>query len=214
MGRRTLRRVDPELNLSRRFKVLDDMPETWTPSELFEAEAPLEIDVGCGKGLFIASAAEAHPERNFLGIEMAKRYAHFSAGRIAKKDLSNAVIIAGDAQRVFAEILQPESVADVHVYFPDPWWKARHKKRRVLNETFVKDIQRVLEPGGRFHFWTDVQEYFESACELLAEVTQLEGPLEVVPREAKHDLDYQTHFERRSRMNEQPVYRSEYRKHE
>ncbi len=202
------------MDLSWCFKVLDEMPETWAVTELFETEAPLEIDVGCGKGLFIASAAEAHPERNFLGIEMAKRYAHFSAGRIAKRDLSNAVILAGDAQRVFAEILQPDSVADVHVYFPDPWWKARHKKRRVLNETFARDIQRVLEPGGRFHFWTDVQEYFESGGELLAEVTQLEGPFEVIPRDAKHDLDYQTHFERRSRMNDLPVYRSEYRKHE
>lgn len=212
MGRRTLRRVDPELDLSYHFKILDEMPDSWEPAELFKNEAPLEIDVGCGKGLFIASAAGSRPQRNFLGIEMAKRYAQFSAARVAKRNHSNAVVIAGDAWRVFATILKPESVSAVHVYFPDPWWKARHKKRRVLNETFVKDIERVLEPDGRFHFWTDVQEYFISACELINEATELLGPLEVVPREAEHDLDYQTHFERRTRMNDQPVYRSEFKK--
>lgn len=179
---------------------------------MFEGTAPLEIDVGCGKGLFIASAAEAIPRHNFLGVEKAKRYAHFSAARIAKRSLPNAVILAGDAERLFGEILQSESVADVHVYFPDPWWKARHKKRRVLNEAFVRNVERVLVPAGRFHFWTDVQEYFDVTCELVAQVTRLEGPLEIAPREAEHDLDYQTHFERRTRLNEQPVYRSEFHK--
>ncbi len=212
MGRRTLRRTDPSLDLSRHFKVLDDMPECWSPAELFERAAPLEIDVGCGKGLFIASTAEANPDRNYLGVEMAKRYAYYSAARSAKRNLHNAVILAGDAERFFNEVLKPETVADVHVYFPDPWWKARHKKRRVLNETFVRNVERVLVPNGRFHFWTDVQEYFDITCELLAQVTRFQGPLEVAPREAQHDLDYQTHFERRTRLNEQPVYRSEFRK--
>ncbi len=212
MGRRSLRRVDPKLDLSRYFKVLDEMPESWNPVELFQRAAPLEIDVGCGKGMFIASAAEEHPDRNFLGVEKAKRYAHFSAARAAKRNLDNVAVVSGDAQRLFAEVLQSERVAAVHVYFPDPWWKARHKKRRVLNEAFVRNIERVLAPDGRFHFWTDVQEYFDATCELVAQVTQLQGPMEIAPREAQHDLDYQTHFERRTRLSEQPVYRSEFRK--
>ena len=68
----------------------------------------------------------------------------------------------------------------MHTYFPDPWWKARHKKRRVLSEVFLKDVHRVLRPAGVFHFWTDVEEYFETTLEAVARVTRLVGPLSVV----------------------------------
>ncbi len=76
-------------------------------------------------------------------------------------------MIHGDAQRVFAEVLPEVSVAAVHVYFPDPWWKKRHRKRRVMNERFLRDVERVLIPGGALHFWTDVEEYFQTTLELI-----------------------------------------------
>jgi tRNA (guanine-N7-)-methyltransferase len=99
----------------------------------------------------------------------------------------------------------------VHVYFPDPWWKKRHKKRRVMNEQFLADVERTLLPGGRLHFWTDVEEYFQTTLALIAAVSKLEGPLPVVEKPAEHDLDYRTHFERRTRKSERGVYRAEYR---
>lgn len=100
----------------------------------------------------------------------------------------------------------------VHVYFPDPWWKARHKKRRVLNEAMVQAIERALVPGGTLHFWTDVVDYFESTLELLATQTKLIGPEYIDERAAEHAMDFHTHFERRTRLNGLPVYRSRYRK--
>ena len=67
-------------------------------------------------------------------------------------------------------------------------------------------------PGGYLHFWTDVEEYFQTTLEMIAAEVSLEGPLEVVERPAEHDLDYRTHFERRMRMHDEAVYRSEFRK--
>ena len=121
-------------------------------------------------------------------------------------------MVWGDAQQVFREILTAQGVSDVHIYFPDPWWKKRHHKRRVMNGPFLSDVARVLESGGTLHFWTDVQEYYRLALEVLAEQPALEGPFDVAESPAEHDLDYRTHFERRTRLEDQPVYRSEFRK--
>ncbi|HCP84646.1 MAG TPA: tRNA (guanosine(46)-N7)-methyltransferase TrmB, partial [Planctomycetaceae bacterium] len=101
-------------------------------------------------------------------------------------------------------------VAAIHVYFPDPWWKARHRKRRVMNESFVTDIIRCLIPNGILHFWTDVKEYFDVTLELLEGFPELSGPNAVEEKTAEHDLDYRTHFERRMRKNDIPVYRSQF----
>jgi tRNA (guanine-N7-)-methyltransferase len=98
------------------------------------------------------------------------------------------------------------------VYFPDPWWKKRHHKRRVMNERFVREVARTLMPGGALHFWTDVRERFDATLELIAEQVALEGPLEVAERPAEHNLDYRTHFERRMRLTDRPVFRAEFRR--
>ena len=75
MPRRALRKIDPALNLSRHLKLPDELPRPWDPSQLFDREAPLEIEVGSGKGLFLESAATANPAHNYLGIEIATKYA-------------------------------------------------------------------------------------------------------------------------------------------
>ena len=90
------------------------------------------------RGCSWQSAAASNPAHDFLGIEIATKYARFAAARIARNELTNAVMVHGDAQRIFTELLPDESLAAVHVYFPDPWWKKRHHKRRVMNERFVQ----------------------------------------------------------------------------
>jgi tRNA (guanine-N7-)-methyltransferase len=212
MPRRALRKIDPALDLSRNLKSLQELPRPWSPAELFQREAPLEVEVGSGKGLFLQSAAAAVPEHNFLGIEIARKYACYVAARLAKHSLANAIVVEGDAQRLFAELLADDSLQAVHIYFPDPWWKKRHHKRRVMNERFVRDVSRTLASGGRLHFWSDVRDYFDATLALIAAHTPLLGPLGVAERSAEHDLDYRTHFERRMRLSGEPVYRAEYSK--
>jgi tRNA (guanine-N7-)-methyltransferase len=212
MPRRALRKIDPSLDLSRHLKNWQELPHPWNAAELFERDAPLEVEVGSGKGLFLQSAAIAAPGHNFLGIEIARRYASYAAARLAKHSLTNAVVIEGDAQRLFAELLADESLAAVHIYFPDPWWKKRHHKRRVMNERFIRDVSRTLASGGSLHFWSDVRDYFDATLALIATHTPLVGPLDVAERAAEHHLDYRTHFERRMRLGGEPVYRAEFRK--
>jgi tRNA (guanine-N7-)-methyltransferase len=212
MSRRALRKIDPSLDLSQHLKTVDQLPVPLDTAALFKRAAPLEIEVGCGKGLFLVEASGENPDRNYLGCEVSRKYARFTAAKLARLQRGNAIMVHGDAQRLFRDILPDACAASVHVYFPDPWWKKRHKRRRVLNEPFLKDLERVLELGGVFHFWTDVEEYFQATLELISEATNLSGPHDVSERPAAHDMDYRTHFERRMRLHDFTVHRAEFRR--
>ncbi len=211
MGRRALRKIETSLDLTDHLRTLDELPQPFHVAAHFGRELPLEVEVGSGKGLFIQNAAQANPQRCYLGIEVMRKYARFCAARLARHDIQNALMIQGDGLRLLHEYLGDETVAAVHVYFPDPWWKHRHKKRRVMNKQLLADVQRVLIPGGQLHFWTDVAEYYKTSIDLIATETALIGPLLVQERPATGDLDYQTHFERRTRLHAQAVYRAEFR---
>lgn len=211
MGRRALRKK-PDVDLSEHLRKLEEIPHPWSAEALFRRQAPLEIEVGSGKGLFLVRAAPADPSRDFLGIEIDQKYAAHAAARLAGAGIHNARVLNADAQRFFAEWLPDGCAAAVHVYFPDPWWKKRHKKRRVMNERFLRQVERVLAAGAVLHFWTDVEEYFQVTLKLLAEHTHLAGPFDVPERAASHDLDYRTHFERRVRQAGEKVHRAEFRR--
>jgi tRNA (guanine-N7-)-methyltransferase len=212
MARRALRKIDSSIDLSGHLKLVEQLPRPWDAAALFGRAAPLEVEVGTGKGLFLRSAAAERPEADFLGIEVAQKYAQFAAAGLAKAGLRNALVVHGDAVRVFHELLPDESLAAVHVYFPDPWWKKRHTRRRVMQESFLRDVERTLRAGGALHFWTDVEEYFQSTLELLAAHSGLLGPLPVPEMPAEHDMAYRTHFERRVRLASEPVYRAKFKK--
>jgi tRNA (guanine-N7-)-methyltransferase len=210
MGRRALRKINPAIDLTGHLKTFEQLPQPWDATTLFGRAAPLEVEVGSGKGLFLRNAAAVRPEVDYLGIEVVRKYAEFTAAALAKLGLRNAMVASADALRIFHELIPDDSLAAVHVYFPDPWWKKRHKKRRVMRESFVRDVERTLLPGGLLHFWTDVEEYFQTSLELLAAQTGLMGPLPVAETPAEHDMAYRTHFERRVRLAAEPVYRAEF----
>ena len=212
MGRRALRPIDPSLDLSHHLRPLADLCEQAGQLQLFERDASLQVEVGCGKGLFLQRAASGQPDQNFVGIEMAGKYARYAAARLAKSGLPNAIVIHGDANQLFADRLQPESLAAVHVYFPDPWWKERHIRRRIMNPVFLQLVERTLQPQGQLHFWTDVEEYYRLSLSVIDEATQLSGPFDIPQRDAQHDMDYHTHFERRTRLHQQPVFRARFEK--
>lgn len=214
MGRRTLRPLAAPPDVADYLYEMTELPDDWRPAACFPQSAPLEVEVGTGRGLFLSTASLDHPQRNFLGIEIAGKYAQYSAALLAQQQSRNARMVRGDAGLLLARHLPTASVSAVHVYFPDPWWKRRHRKRRVMNASLAQSIERVLIPGGHLHFWTDVEEYFQSTLALLARTTQLVGPQPVAERPAEHDLDYRTHFERRMRKHNEAIYRSEFLKQE
>ncbi|MFO0913084.1 MAG: tRNA (guanosine(46)-N7)-methyltransferase TrmB [Pirellulales bacterium] len=210
MGRRALPKIDPSLDLAFHLRLENELPERIDDQTLFGRQRPWELEIGSGKGLFLRTAAAADPHRDWVGIEIARKYARHAAAGLARASLTNACCISGDARRIVAERVKDATVSGVHVYFPDPWWKKRHLRRRIMNEQFVAEIQRILIPGSKLHFWTDVHDYFEAALEVLEQFPQLRGPLPVEERAAEHDLDYRTHFERRMRLHREAVYRSEF----
>lgn len=218
MPRAALRKPNPALDLDSWLKTPEDLPATINSQTLFSNDQPLEIEVGSGKGLFIQTESDRRPEHNYFGIEIARKYAAHAAARLAKRERANAKMLAGDATPLFAVTDEGKRIEDgsldgVHVYFPDPWWKKRHRKRRVLSHDNILNFSRCLRVGGRLHFWTDVLDYFELTVELIAEIApELGVPLPETQRESTHDLDFHTHFERRSRKMGIPVYRVCYRK--
>ena len=176
--------------------------------DVFGNDHPVELEVGSGKGLFLQNAATADPARNFVGVELAKKYARGAAERVAKHKLSNVRVWAGDAKLFLARQVRPASLRAVHVYFPDPWWKARHKKRRVFGAPLLADIARVLVPGGDLWVATDVEEYHGVMCELVLGNPRFEARPWPELKAPEHDLDYLTNFERKYRLEGRPIYRA------
>ncbi len=187
-----------------------ERPRTW--ADLAEEGRPTHLEIGSGKGLFLQMAAAQQPDHQFIGIELAAKFANRAAQRLSKYGLNNATMLRGDGQRFLSDVVPDGSLHSVHVYFPDPWWRNKHKKRRVLNEATLGDIERTLMVGGQFHFWTDVLDYYEHICAEVMDRTSLAGPRYVPQRVAQHTMDYTTHFERRARLSGQPVYRARFEK--
>ena len=183
-------------------------PINWR--ELFGNANSVEIEVGTGKGLFLLHAAMSRPETNFFGIEIVRKYQLYAATRYAIRNLPNVKTACADAKVVLRDFVAAGSVSAVHVYFPDPWWKKRHHRRRVFTPEFAAQCQRVLRPGGRLHVATDVEDYFGLMTQAVRGNTQLEPLPPPEPGEPAHDMDYLTNYERKARTQGKAVYRAVY----
>jgi tRNA (guanine-N7-)-methyltransferase len=189
-----------------------DPPAPLDVQAVFGNAHPVEIEVGFGKGLFLLNTATARPDVNFLGVEIERKYQLFTANRLAKRGLLNVRLGCADARLFLRDYVTAESVRAIHVYFPDPWWKQRHRKRRLWTLAFAAECVRVLRQGGRLHIATDVEEYFGVMAALLADqrsLRPLPPPDEKTP---EHDLDFLTNFERKARKAGEAVYRAVYEK--
>ena len=134
---------------------------------LFGRSAPVHIEVGSGKGAFLVSQAQTHPEADFLGIEWANKYFRYTVDRIGRHGLSNVRVLRADAVSVLRDLVPDSAVDGVHVYFPDPWPKRRHHRRRFICRENVEQIVRVLRQGGRLQIVTDHAEYFSQIEQVL-----------------------------------------------
>jgi tRNA (guanine-N7-)-methyltransferase len=184
-------------------------PFTLNWRDIFGNARPVEIEVGCGKGLFLLTSALARSEVNFLGIEIVRKYQLFTATRMAKRELRNVRMACSDARNLLRDCVPAGSVHAVHVYFPDPWWKKRHHKRRVFTADFVDSVVRILSPGGRLHVATDVEAYFHVMRDLIAARPELRLTSSPESDTAPGEPDCVTNFERKARLRGKPVHRFE-----
>ncbi len=135
------------------------------PEELFTRAAPLEVDLGCGDGSFLLKMAQRHPARNFLGVERLLGRMRKVCRRSQALHLGNVRVLRLEAKYTVQWLLPPSSVSRLHLLFPDPWPKARHHKRRLLQQEFLAALENVLIPGGEILFKTDHEGYFQWARE-------------------------------------------------
>ena len=147
---------------------LGELPTPLDLDALVPGGGPWEVEIGFGKGRYLLRRALAEPERRFLGLEVAGEYFHLLLARARRRGVKNLLLIRGEAQGALATVL-PHGFADVvHVYFPDPWPKARHERRRLFAPESVDLVLGLLRPGGTLFFATDFLEYGEAVAALLA----------------------------------------------
>lgn len=158
---------------------------------------PLVMEIGFGNGEALAAAAAADPARHYLGLEVHRP----GVGRLLRsldaQGTRNVSVIAHDAVEVLRTAIAAGTLDELRLYFPDPWPKARHHKRRIVQDEFVALVASRLRPGGLFHLATDWQAYAEHMVEVLERNPQLvniAGPGQSSPRPAWR---IETHFERR-----------------
>jgi tRNA (guanine-N7-)-methyltransferase len=138
-------------------------------SDIFGNDYPLEIDLGCGDGSFLIEMAQHYTERNFLGVERLLGRVRGVCKRIQELGLTNVKVLRLESQYTLEYLLEPHSVSRLHLLCPDPWPKARHHKRRLVQQEFLRIIQKALSPGGEFLFKTDHSEYFEWVIDQIEE---------------------------------------------
>ncbi len=140
-------------------------PEEW--SKIFPRSAPVIVEIGCGGGRYIISQAEQHPENNYLAIERANEFFQILKERTAKRKLANLRVCRTDAGFWVMHGFPNQSVSQYHIYFPDPWPKKRHHKRRIFSNAFCEALNRTLKPDGILNFATDHAGYLEEILPVL-----------------------------------------------
>lgn len=137
-------------------------------SAVFGNDHPVVLEIGIGNGDALAHCAQADPARNYLGAEVHAPGVGHGLLAIEKRALSNAKIYHGDAVELLMHNVPDHSLAQVHIWFPDPWHKARHNKRRLIQPEFVALLGRKLQSGGLLHLATDWQAYAEHMLQVLS----------------------------------------------
>lgn len=147
-------------------------PTTWTPpfdwNVLFGNDGPVEVELGCGKGMFLKEAARLRPAVNFLGVERAGKYYRTALARLERAGRDRVRLLRADGLDVLDRWVPPVSIRALHIYFPDPWPKKRHQKRRIFRPALFRLAAEAVAPGGELRMATDNQPYREAIEALCA----------------------------------------------
>ncbi len=174
---------------------------------VFGRVGPVHIEIGTGKGTFLLNQARAQPGDNFLGIEWARKYYRYAVDRIGRWGLTNVRIIRTDAATFLADFIPDNSVECFHIYFPDPWPKKRHHKRRFICPANLEHLLRCLKTGGQLKIATDHIDYFEQIKTVLATRNEKLQEIDFLPTAGAEASEWVgTNFERKYLKDQRPIY--------
>ena len=175
---------------------------------LFGNENPVEIEIGCGKGRFLLETSRQHPEINYVGVERVLKYVQRAKERLLKGNATGVFLICSDAAYLVDRYIRESTVEAYHVYFPDPWPKRRHAKRRLFrNEVWLRGLTRTLNSSrGRIHIATDYAEYFYEIHDCLTHTP----PLVYLSPDSLEIGHIPTSFEIKYRAEGRKIYRAVY----
>jgi tRNA (guanine-N7-)-methyltransferase len=145
-----------------------DMHPDWEATHGVAAR-DLELEIGSGHGGYALAFGARHRDRVLVAIEQRRKFAADLEARARKRSLDNLVVLNGDARLLAPRLFREGSLAAVHVHFPDPWWKRRHERRRLVDDGMSTLLLRLLRPGGLLDFRTDVERYAQDAVVRLEE---------------------------------------------
>ncbi len=172
-----------------------------------DSSRPYEIEIGSGKGTFLVQEATRCPERDFLGVENAGEFFRHSTDRVSRHGLKNVRMLYANAVEFVTHWVPDCSVAIVHLYFSDPWPKARHHKRRVLQRTSLEQFHRVLQASGELRLVTDHDDLWKWYEELMAASHDLFTRKEFAPPASAGEGEVVgTNFERKYRREGRPFH--------
>jgi tRNA (guanine-N7-)-methyltransferase len=180
-----------------RFGVAFDGRSALDLAALFGNDRPVVLEIGFGNGEALAELAARHPETNYLGIEVHGPGVGHLLLALEQRQLDNVRVLRHDALEVLEHGLPPHSLAGVQLFFPDPWPKKKHHKRRIVQPALLDLLDRVLAPGGSFHAATDWQDYAEHMLAVLEADPRFENTAGTGRYAARPAGRPETKFERR-----------------
>ena len=210
MARPPIKVEAPELRLDPE-RILEELD--W--AEAFGAEGPVEVEIGIGKGRFLLASAEGRPDVLHFGIEWANKYLRIAEARAAKRGLRNVRFARVDARELVERAVPTDSVSAYHVFYPDPWPKKRHHKRRFIRPETADHLARTLVAGGKLHVSTDHEEYWDVIREVLDSHPAFERLAEFGDESFPFPLDQPlTNYEAKYRIEGRKRQRASWRRRE
>ena len=164
------------------------------------ANTAIELEIGMGRAHYLFERAAQVPDRQIVGVEWKIEWVRQAEKRMLREGIYNVTPIHGNAWEVVPKLFGPNMLDGIHLNFPDPWWKRRHHKRRVLNENFLNQLIGMMKPGAFFFFQSDVPQLFEIYAKLL------ESKLKRVTCE-DNPIGARSHREKKCLENGLPIYR-------
>ncbi len=149
------------------YLILADLEQPFSFHKLFDNDRPVELEIGAGRGDFLIGYCAANPQVNLVAVERKINYLQRGINKARQRELTNVRFLNLEVSHFLEEYAPPQSLKAVHIYFPDPWPKKRHLRRRLIQSDFIKMLAGKIVPGGGLHLRTDHPNYFEQMMDVM-----------------------------------------------